>query len=949
MAHSSRLPIEDLDLGALENFSEFGLSCDSHKHHKFSIPDNECEIRLKATKDVKISAQLISCSDESKKLSDYVFTQRKGNTISFVISFPESGYYKFEIYALPSNYENKILPNVFNYLIIVDRATKVAHVFPKQYAQWQGVCYLYEPLFLDSSSGLQNIYFKVHIPNAAKAAIVVDGKDWHHLQLTGENFESTIALGHSRNKNLKLTLNANYVAGGTNYTTLLEYTIVNTQRSLSLVDDERNAMASGSWPGTEANYLGAHENFSRFGLSTDSHKKNKFSVPDNECEIRLKTTNDVKIISKLIDCSNQSKNLSDYVFKQKKGDTIFFLINFPKSGYYKFEIFALPSNHEKETLPNVFNYMIKVNRASKSAHVFPKQYTQFEDGGCYLYEPIVLSSSSGLRNVNFKVHIPNATKAAIVVDGMDWRHLELRGENFEGAFALDRYGNKDVKLALNANYGTSNTHYTTLLEYTIVNTQSSWSPVEKETNVMASGSWPPVEDHYLGALENFSRFGLSTDSPKQHKFSVPDNECEIRLKSTKDVKIITNLIDCSDQSKKLSDYVFTQKKGNTIFFMISFPKSGYYKFEIFALPSNYENETLPNVFNYMIKVNRASKSAHVFPKKYTQFEDGGCYLYEPIVLSSSSGLQNVNFKIHIPNATKAAIVVDGKDWRHLELRGENFEGAVALDRYGNKDVTVTLNATYGTSNTRYTTLLEYTIVNTQSSWSPVEEEKNVMASGSWPRVEDHYLGALENFSRFGLSTDSHKQQKFSIPDNECEIRLKSTKDVKITMQLIDCHDQSKNLSDYVFTQRKDNTIFFIINFPRSGYFQFEIYALPASDTSKTLLNVFNYLIKVDRATKAARAFPKLFAEWKNDCYLYEPIVLDSSCPLHNVNFKVHIPHAREAVVVVDGIHWNHLQLRGDNFEGTVALDRFRNKGVKVTLNANYGASNTYVTLLEYRI
>ncbi|XP_041357772.1 uncharacterized protein LOC121374731 [Gigantopelta aegis] len=219
-----------------------------------------------------------------------------------------------------------------------------------------------------------------------------------------------------------------------------------------------------------------------------------------------------------------------------------------------------------------------------------------------------------------------------------------------------------------------------------------------------------------------------------------------------------------------------------------------------------------------------------------------------------------------------------------------------------------------------------------------------------PQIEDYYLGAQENFRDYGLSCDSHKKEEFSVPENECEIRLKSTKDVKITTQLLDCRDESKNLADYVFTQRKGDTIFFIINFPESGYYKFQIFALLASDESKSLPNVYNYLIKVDRALKAVHAFPKQYAQWKDGCYLYEPIVLNSSSRLHKVNFKVHIPKAKAAAIVVDGKDWHHLELKGENFEGSVALDHCRNKGVKVTLNANYGGeSTTYPTLLEYKI
>ncbi|XP_041357773.1 uncharacterized protein LOC121374732 [Gigantopelta aegis] len=470
---------------------------------------------------------------------------------------------------------------------------------------------------------------------------------------------------------------------------------------------------------------------------------------------------------------------------------------------------------------------------------------------------------------------------------------------------------------------------------------SSWVALENERTALPYNRSLRIDDFDLGALENFSKFGLSCYSHMHEKFCIPENECIIKLKTTEDVRITTQLTNYNDRLKNLSEYVFMQRDDDIISFIINFPASGYYKFEIYALPADAEHKTLPNVFNYFIKVDHATTAAHVYPKQYAHWQ-GGCYLYEPLVLDSTSDLQNANFKVHIPNATKAAIVVEhnGKVWHHLQLKGRDFGGSVALDHYGNEDVKVMLNANYGESDT-YATLLEYTIFNT----SPIEDEKKVVAYDSWPRIEGHYIGALENFSKFGLSCDSHQQELFSVPDNECEISLKTMEDVKVTVQLIDCNDQSKNLSDYVFTQRKGDTISFIINFPEPGFFQFEIFALPASDEEKTLLNVFNYLIKVDQATKAANIFPKQYAQWKGCCYLYEPLVLDSSSNLQNVNFKVNIPKAKKAAIVVDGTNWRHLELREENFEGSVDLE----KGVTVTLNANYGVTDAYAPLLEYTI
>ncbi|XP_041357159.1 uncharacterized protein LOC121374228 [Gigantopelta aegis] len=444
---------------------------------------------------------------------------------------------------------------------------------------------------------------------------------------------------------------------------------------------------------------------------------------------------------------------------------------------------------------------------------------------------------------------------------------------------------------------------------------------------------PKIEDHYLGPLPYFESLGLSCVSHNRHKFTILENEIEIKLKAKKPVKITTQMINVSDDGKNVSEYIFTQRKGEIIYFMINFPECGIYKFEVYALSANDKHKAMHNVFGYLITVDQATKTVHEFPKQYTQWDDG-CFLYKPLVLDSTSYLENVDFKVYIPNAKQVAVVVNCNEWHPLELKGENFEGSVTLR---STDDNVRISANYDESTT-YATLLEYIISDAEKTDDP------------WPLVEGNYLGSLGNFTKFGFVTDSHKTEKFSTSKNECEIKMKTKKDVRTKALLIDCADQSKEMSHCVFTQRKDDTIFYNIIFPKSGFYKFEIFALPASDESKSLINVFNYLIKATGETKEGYGYPKQYTQWEGGCYLYEPLVLNSSSDLKNVSFKVHIPKAKAVAIIVDGKEWHYLELKGENFEGTVDLEACRHKGVGVMLDANFGEeSDTYQRLLEYKI
>jgi len=217
-----------------------------------------------------------------------------------------------------------------------------------------------------------------------------------------------------------------------------------------------------------------------------------------------------------------------------------------------------------------------------------------------------------------------------------------------------------------------------------------------------------------------------------------------------------------------------------------------------------------------------------------------------------------------------------------------------------------------------------------------------------PQLQQGYLGTQPKFGELRLSTLSHNDAEFSLDINEVEIKLRAPKPIKVTTSLLHAEDDSDH-SEFIFTQTKDGVLSFIITFPRSGWYKFQIFALEASDESKSLPNVFNYLVQVKEALKPAYTYPKQYAQWKDGCYLYSPLILNSKTSLANVVFKVYIPNAKSVAVVAEG-EWFHLKKAGENWEGNASLSKHRGKDVKVTLNANFGGDESqYSTLLQYII
>lgn len=183
----------------------------------------QVEVKIRFSKPVKVTANLTDCSKE-EEIPHHVFTQTRGDVISFPVSLPHPGYYKLQLFALPVPDDSKTLPGVYNYLINCTKQDKPATIYPKQYAQWKEGCFIDEPASLGPASKLKDCHFRAHIPNAKSVAVVAD-TEWTHLHMTNEGlWEGVVNLDQYKGKDTKVTLNVNYGADN-KFSTLLEYRI----------------------------------------------------------------------------------------------------------------------------------------------------------------------------------------------------------------------------------------------------------------------------------------------------------------------------------------------------------------------------------------------------------------------------------------------------------------------------------------------------------------------------------------------------------------------------------------------------------------------------------------------------------------------------------------------------------------------------------------------------
>lgn len=226
-------------------------------------------------------------------------------------------------------------------------------------------------------------------------------------------------------------------------------------------------------------------------------------------------------------------------------------------------------------------------------------------------------------------------------------------------------------------------------------------------------SKPDVQSGFLGGQPKFGEIGLSLDSHQSAEFNVKGtNNVAIKLNTKKPIKTTTKLLLCASgvPDEEISGNVLTQRKEGKVEYNVVFPKNGWYKLMIFALPESDAGDSLPGVYNYLIEVTSNHKTAYPYAKVYTKFYADYCYLDEPKYLKkgNSSSLKNVKFELKVPGAKKVAVHA-GEEWFQLTKKGDEWEANCDLSKYSGKDTKVTVNGNYDDAGTSYSVLLDYII------------------------------------------------------------------------------------------------------------------------------------------------------------------------------------------------------------------------------------------------
>lgn len=217
-----------------------------------------------------------------------------------------------------------------------------------------------------------------------------------------------------------------------------------------------------------------------------------------------------------------------------------------------------------------------------------------------------------------------------------------------------------------------------------------------------------------------------------------------------------------------------------------------------------------------------------------------------------------------------------------------------------------------------------------------------------PRLTEGYLGPQAKFEPYGLKTVSHQDPVIYLDTNKVSIVIGTRDKCRFTTKFKRM-DPITECNSCVFTQNMGSEFHFSIAVTQTGFYKFEIYALPSGEAGPHFIDVYNYLLVVQNVDTYVEAFPKQYPLWKQEgCFVFEPMMLQKGINTM-VKFRYFIPKAVD-VQIKAGEDWNKLEPVEPNiYEGFIDFSQGYPEGTKVKLNVKFGRSNKYDILLEYTL
>lgn len=418
--------------------------------------------------------------------------------------------------------------------------------------------------------------------------------------------------------------------------------------------------------------------------------------------------------------------LNQFAMNYQSEQNSYFRVRLPEGGSYRFVIYAkeLKSTQDSgEMFSGVCEYEIAAQKSHPSLLPFPPCIRSTWGPGDSYYDydvtpqhkGAIVQTVNGMAEVRVKMndelHFTAKLKSAMVDDDTqltpffiqrvvgDVATFSIRAP-LAGEFGLEIYANNPLIAGQSLHH---------LYQYMI-----------QCDEPFTGDPYPPLPPSYLGPQPLFKLLGLAVAGNPDPFVVVDSGELHMSFATSRPTRMSCQLILCSDDGDEdFSEYTLQQSIDAAITYVIKLPQPGFYKAQFFALPASDASESVPGVYNSLIDCRSTFVSSVPFPKQYSIWRDGGCYLYEPLdghlqpnrpSKGGASTYQHIFFSLDVPRATSVAIVI-GEDWYSLDQKPDSVSwyGEVLMTGFWERERKLLVVTSFDDPPSRYGTLLEYSM------------------------------------------------------------------------------------------------------------------------------------------------------------------------------------------------------------------------------------------------
>jgi hypothetical protein len=223
------------------------------------------------------------------------------------------------------------------------------------------------------------------------------------------------------------------------------------------------------FPTLTSGYLGPQPSFEAFGLAVDGNPDPYQQVDlqgQAPLQLSFRLSRALRITSQLLYASGgQNQDCSEYILQQSSSKGVTFIVSPPRTGQFKFQIFATLASETGDSLPGVYNYLLQCRSTVDAPAPFPKQFGPWKEG-CHLEGPLQGRLQTTDSHAFFKMDVPRASAVAVVI-GQEWTQLKQSGTSWQGEVPVGKHADKEHKATVCGNFGATATSFSTLLEYSL--------------------------------------------------------------------------------------------------------------------------------------------------------------------------------------------------------------------------------------------------------------------------------------------------------------------------------------------------------------------------------------------------------------------------------------------------------------------------------------------------